>query len=222
MERLIGSLKEVFEQLQEDCKSFDEGNTKKAKDIAGRIRLLVKDGPRKDTISLLTHLNKKNIPFKDSADEYRAGPTFSNFDIYIPFSNLTISISSVYMGLVFKKVLAVDKYYFYPFCLRAGQKQLKDKSFEDWWEQIIYEDKESGYKLTRKLLILYNTEKDGVAHIDEKLPQEYKQFIESDSLNLRINGQKVVFENSPAKNSIRQIGYEVMKTLKSSLTDLLD
>ena len=225
MNRPIDGLNELYQDLIDDCISFDKNQERKAKDIAGRIRTLLKDGPNKNTISILQQLGKKNILFKDSSIQYTTQPGFSYFDINGSISNSVISVSGVYMGLVYKKVQGTDKsleFSFAPLFLREELKpQITEKSFTDWWEQIVYEDPFSNYKLTRKDLILSSAEKDGYAHFDPKLNEEYDKFLQSDSLELVINGEKIKFKNNPAKNSIRQKGFEVIETIKCNLTDYI-
>ncbi len=95
--------------------------------------------------------------------------------------------------------------------------EITEKPFDEWWNQIIYEDPHFNYKLSRKKLILSSAEKDGFAHFDLKLDDDYRKFLKEDSLELMINGEKIEFINNPAKNSIRQIGYEVILTLEKNL-----
>lgn len=225
MERIIDGFNEVYQNLVDDCNSFDNNQEKKAKDIAGRIRTLLKDGPNKNTISILQQLGKKNILFKDSAIPYTTKPGFSYFDISGSISNSVILVSGVYMGLVYKKVQSNDKtleFSFEPLFSRSNLKpEISEKTFTDWWDQIAYDDPFLKYKLTRKDLILSSAEKDGYAHFDPKLNVEYDKFLQADSLELAINGEKIKFKNNPAKNSIRQIGFEVIMTLKDNLNDLI-
>ncbi len=225
MNRPIEGFNELYQDLIDDCNSFDNNQERKAKDIAGRIRTLLKDGPNKYTISILQQLGKKNILFKDSAIPYTTNPGFSYFDINGSISNSVISVSVVYMGLLYKKVQGSDKtleFSFAPLFRRENLKpNITEKPFNDWWVQVVYEDPFSSYKLTRKDLILSSAEKDGYAHFDPTLNAEYDNFLQSDSLELVINGEKIMFKNNPAKNSIRQIGFEVIMTLKDNLNDII-
>lgn len=225
MNRPTEGLKELYQDLIDDCNSFDNNQERKAKDIAGRIRTLLKDGKSKYTISILQQLNKKNILFKDSSILYTKNPGFSYFDINGSISNSVISVSGVYMGLLYKKVEGCDgtlEFSFAPLFQRENSKpNIIEKPFKDWWEQIVYEDSFSNIRLTRENLILSSAEKDGYAHFDPTLNVEYDKFLQSDSLDLVINGEKVKFKNNPAKNSIRQIGFEVLMTLKENLNDII-
>ena len=225
MDRQVNFLNELFLDLKDDCKVFDSGQERKAKDIAGRIRTLLKDGPNRSTISLLQQLNKKNITFKDSGIKYDVKRGFSYFDILTPISNSVIVISGVYMGLVYKKVIDKSNSLEFSFAPLFQRSELKpiiiEKPFSEWWAQIIYEDPFSGYKLTREKLIMSSAEQDGFSHFDPHLNDGYKKFLQSDSLEVQINGEKIKFSNNPAKNSIRQIGYEIIETLNDKLSDII-
>jgi hypothetical protein len=225
MDRPIDGFNELFQDLIDDCNSFDNNQERKAKDIAGRIRSLLKDGPNKNTISILQQLGKKNILFKDSSIRYTTNPGFSYFDISGSITNSVISVSGVYMGLIYKKVQGAGntlEFSFAPLFRRVKLiPEIIEKPFSEWWEQIVYEDPFSKYKLSRKDLILSSAEKDGYAHFDAKLNEDYDKFLQSDSIELVINGEKIKFKNNPAKNSIRQIGFEVILTLKENLYDLI-
>ncbi len=225
MDRLIKGFNELYQNLTEDCQSYDNHNERKATDIAGRIRTLIKDG-NSQTRSILQQLDRKNIPFKDSAIPYTIQPQFSYFDVTGSMSNSVIIVSGVYMGLVYKIAQGngnLSRFSFAPL-FRRGQRipEIKEKSFSQWWEQIIYEDPISNVKLSRKNLILSSAEQDGYAHFDPQLNLNYESLLQHDSLCLEINGQNINFTNNPAKNSIRQIGYEVILTFKEHLSDLIN
>lgn len=224
MDRLINGFNELYQNLTEDCQSFDNNKVRKATDIAGRIRTLVKDG-KPQTRSILQQLDRKNIPFKDSAIPYTANPGFSFFDIYGSITNSVIIVSGVYMGLVYKifrRDEGESNFSFAPLFKREQLvPEIREIPFSAWWEQIIYEDPNSKFILSRKDLILSSAEQDGFAHLDPKLNLNYASFLEPDSLFLEINGQKINFTNNPAKNSIRQIGHEIILTLKDHLSDLI-
>jgi hypothetical protein len=225
MNRAVDGLNELYQDLLDDCASFDNCNERKAKDIAGRIRTLLKDGPKKNTNSIIQQLGRKNILFKDSAIAYSPNPGFSYFDLSASITNSVISVSGVYMGLLFKKVREVEKrleFSFEPLFRRETLKpSITDKPFDDWWEQPVYKDPFNNFTLTRKDLVLSITEKDGYAHFDQSLNKDYEKFLQFDSLELVINGEKIKFKNNPAKNSIRQIGFEVVLTIKQNLPELI-
>lgn len=151
MQRQIEGLNEVFIDLIDDCNSFDNKQERKGKDIAGRIRTLLKDGPNKNTISILQQLERKDILFRDSAIRYTKNPGFSYFNIAGNFSNNIMLIGRVYMGLVYKSVNGSvtpstmktnpPEISFTPLFKRGTQvPKINEIPFNDWWEQIIYED----------------------------------------------------------------------------------
>jgi hypothetical protein len=225
MDRIIKGFNELLLDLKDDCKSFDNNQERKAKDIAGRIRTLLKDGPGRNSLSVLTQLGRKEILYSDSAIPYTTNPGFSYFDIDAPISNSVLLASGVFMGLVYKKVHETSgllTFSFVPLFRRDHFKpEIREVPFSEWWEQIVYEDPYLNYKLSRKDLILSISEKDGYAHFDPTLNKEYEKFLKSDSLKFVINGEQINFGNNPAKNSIRQIGFEVIETLDKHLKDII-
>ncbi len=224
MERQKRIFNELLEDLREDCTSFSKGNLRKAKDIAGRIRTLLKSGPNPRTISLLKQLNRDTIQFTDSSAPFTPGANINYFTLENGGLN-NLGFSAVYMGLVYKNGIWEDgtlNLRFAPFFERSsGKPPIRDIDFDSWWNTKIYHDQNKGLELTRKQLILEMTERDGFAHTDQNLGEDYETFLEEDSLNLYDGDSKIVFANSPAKCSVRQIGYEVIDTLEKQMSDLI-
>lgn len=224
MDRRKRIFNELLEDLREDCASFSNGNLRKAKDIAGRIRTLLKSGPNPRTISVLKQLDRDTIQFIDTSAPFNPGANISYFTVENGGLH-NLGISAVYMGLVYKHGIWNDgvlNLRFAPFFERpSGKPLIKEIDFDSWWNTKIYHDQNKGLELTRKQLILEMTERDGFAHTDETLGEDYETFLEEDSLNLIDGNSKIVFANSPAKCSVRQIGYEVIATLENHMSDLI-
>ena len=72
-------------------------------------------------------------------------------------------------------------------------KSYEELNFEEWWEMIVVriDDK----VLSRKDIVLKMANKDGGAHIDTKLPKEYKDAKEL-KLTLNIRGEQTEFEKN--------------------------
>lgn len=212
---------DIILEIEEACKAFDEGTLRKASVIAQQLRILLND--TKSSTSALTHIEKKNIKFIDSALLYSSSPSFSCFEIKCDFCNKLIQVFNVYMGLVKKTVDKVKNsddvsFKFSPlfnWIIGKNFNTAPKKDFEVWWEQIIYKDHhKNDFQLSRKDLVLIMADKDGGAHIDAEIPEKYYQFCQNDSLRLNINNQIVEFENHPAGVSVIQIAYEVIESLK--------
>ncbi|HRH03398.1 MAG TPA: hypothetical protein PLN13_09365 [Bacteroidia bacterium] len=244
LSRERNALKEQYLDLIDDCRFYDMGNVRKAKDISGRLRVLLKDGPHPKTVSLLRQLELKDIAFYDSSIPYTNKPSFSYFnirtskfkDFKIIDENLTeispndketiIACSSVFMGLVGKKVIENQsglKFSFIPLHKSGLQvPELTEKDFETWWEKTIIFENPGKQQMSRKDLILSIAEQDGFAHFDKEPDETYLNFNESDALKLNVNGTFIKFTNSPAKASVRQIGYEIIKMLEDKLPNYLN
>jgi len=76
-------------------------------------------------------------------------------------------------------------------------------------------------KLTRKDLVLTVCNKDGGAHVDPKLDEVYYALSRSNSLGWKYikNGIEKDFATRPELASIRQISYEVLKSLKDGFPE---
>ena len=76
----------------------------------------------------------------------------------------------------------------------------------------------SEYSLTRKDLVLAIANKDGGVHFDNKVQKKYDEFRYSWSGGSTLvgisSGNKRGYDNIPTYPAIRQIGYELLKTLK--------
>jgi hypothetical protein len=89
--------------------------------------------------------------------------------------------------------------------------------FDEWWsEEKVFVSSES--KLTRKDLVLAVANKDGGAHFDDKVQKNYDDFRHSWSGGSTLvgtsSGKERGYDNIPIYPAIRQIGYELLATLK--------
>ncbi|UAA39804.1 hypothetical protein KIH87_05465 [Paraneptunicella aestuarii] len=186
------------------CECYDSKNEEVlALPISTAIRVLLHD--TKNSTSLLTHLNKSKENF------------FS--------TNLKDSRECVHLGLVRRVNIGVKdgvggEAKYLPLCYGkyfSTEEQGKYLSFNEWWEKEgIFVNEQS--TLTRKDLVLNVTNKDGGAHFDKKVKKNYDAFRHSWSggscLSGINSGIKRGYDNIPIYPAIRQIGYELLRTLK--------
>ena len=89
-------------------------------------------------------------------------------------------------------------------------------SFTDWWNEDIFICNET--KLTRHDLICITANKDGGAHFDKKIPKKYDDFRYSWSGKSSLVGIKSGifrgYDNIPTYPAIRQMGYELIQSLR--------
>jgi len=197
-EDLRDQLKVQIGFLVQSSDAYDRGNVDEAKRLAIALRILLHDKGR-TSVSLLTLLNKKDILFYDTALEYNPNNLLS-----MP-------------GLVMLKAGPDGGEYIPPLDMRCSKGKIP---FPQWWNNIVVVDIK-GNKSTRKDLVLTVCEKDGGAHVDPKLDEAYYAFSRSNSLGWKYQKDGVVqdFTGRPELASIRQVAYEVLKSLKDEFQE---
>ncbi|PWB51758.1 MAG: hypothetical protein C3F06_10120 [Candidatus Methanoperedenaceae archaeon] len=196
---LKSHLKEQIQFLSRSAKLYDEGFINEAKRMSVQLRILLHDTTK--STSLLTQLNKKDMLFYDHSWDDTPG-------------NLMI-----FMGLIAIE-MGCGKGSFLPLLDKWSEDTPRKKSFEDWWNKIVLDDR-NGSILTRKNLVLTVADQDGGAHIDSKLDTAYGNITRHNSLRLEFvsfNGKKG-FSNRIELASIRHIAYEVLISLKDEFTE---
>jgi len=171
--------------------------------ISTAIRVLVHD--TKNSISLLKHLNRKDIKFVST--------------------NTTLPKEKVHLGLVRRINVGVTdgeggEAKYWPLCNEKYFPMPDEENyleFEKWWsiEKIFIAPQSA---LTRKDLVLSVANKDGGAHYDGKVQKKYDDFRyawSGGSTLVGINSGKARgYDNIPTYPAIRQIAYELLKSLK--------
>jgi len=195
-------LKEQIGFLSRSAVSYDEGYESEAKRMAVVMRVLLHDNG-KTSVSLLTHLNKKEILFHDTARELNhrnllAEPTLTHIMMRTGEDRECKYIPNLDGG-----ACPVDK----------------KVPFDDWWNKKVIKD-QHGNTFSRKDLITSVCNKDGGAHIDGKLNEKYANLTRNNSL-----GFEYQLEDSGGPipgielASVRQIDYEVLKSLEDEFPE---
>lgn len=180
-----------------------------AKRIATSIRVLTHD--TNSSVSLLKQLNIKcSLKFIDSA-----APNDGILHSMTGMIGVRGSGNDDYYGLVAKvnsegQLLSVPLYQQH---LRERYKSYQKVSFDTWWNNIIMEV--SGCKLSRKDIVRFVSNKDGGAHIDKTLSDEY-YVTKNSPLNLNIMGNKVDLLRNTVYASVTQIGWELLNSIDDS------
>lgn len=200
---LHANFDEFRDLLKQLCIAFDRMDTDVfALPISTAIRVLVHD--TQNSKSLLEQLGIKGIPF---------------------LSTNTISLDEpVHLGLVRRINVGVSdgkggEARYWPHCDEryfADRSDRNKVNFDYWWsEEIIF--KSTINSLTRKDLVLAVANKDGGAHFDSKVKQNYDEFRKSWSGGTSLvgiqSGHSRGYDNIPTRPSIRQIAYELMQTI---------
>ena len=93
--------------------------------------------------------------------------------------------------------------------------------FTPWWEDIVIKDR-GGQVFTRKDLIVAMANKEGGAHVDPELDEEYARLtrLHSQGWQVITEGIRQPPDNSIVAASIRQIAHEVLISIEQALPDL--
>ena len=178
--------------ITSSCESFDHGFDDEAQRIATSLRVIFSDTKRYK--SLLTSLGIKDSTY-----------IISSVDQYIPANMLP------YSGLlqIVGEANAPSKYV--PASYPYDSIPNKWLQIEDWWNEIILDDKKDIF--TRKDLVLYVADQDGGAHVDVNLDESYANLAIRNSLGWVYHNSQTAFaplDKNPAYACIRQIAFEVM------------
>lgn len=224
---LLISLEEQLYFLDESISNFSQHKTTKklenkvignpvqtkilseieAKRIATIIRVLLHDTSTSN--SLLKQLEvKDNLCFLDTAS-----PNDGMLHSMTNMSGVRASNSNQYLGLVAKintgdSLIATPLYNQHLKEWYDGYQKLK---FDIWWNNTVINI--NGNALKRKDLILNAANKDGGAHIDAKLPNDYG-ITKKTNLILNIQGTETEFERNIVYASIAQIGWELLNSIE--------
>ena len=174
--------------LKNSCESFDNDFKDEAMRIATVIRVLLHD--TSSSVSLLEQLNLKSIKFYDSAEDFDPKSLMSHHGLV----GLTLgggTNASFYAGL--------------------GKKEYKMVLFDEWWNKNVIGDKPEN-QFTRKDLVLILANKEGGAHVDPSLKEEWYELT-----RLNSSGWEYTSEDGSSqpvegveKYSMRQIAFEVL------------
>jgi hypothetical protein len=223
----VARLAEQLAFLDASADGYDRGVESEAIRLAATIRVLVHDG-RPPSRSLLSHLQVRDrLPWTDTvAGEIRE------------------SALSVGSGLSMMRMSADGSgtSTFQPLLGQLPPERIHPAAaFVDWWNDPVLSDAD-GTSYNRRSLVLWVTNKEGGAHVDESLPSAYAALTRENSIGITqvpvpyVNGSGLGFsiaptttgitrqrldgpplENSCVLANIRQIAWELRDTLRRHL-----
>jgi len=203
---LSGHLQDQIRFLISSAESYDNGSVGEAKRLALVVRVLTHD--TSSSTSLLTQLKKKDIEFYDTSIDYDPNNLMPHMGLLM--MRLTTGSLAVY-------VAPLDN---------LSPPRMKGKvSFDEWWKKIVLKDGTGGI-YTRGDIIEVLANKEGGAHVDPKLDADYVNLSRFNSMGWQSVSSKggVITKadmGNPVFPSMRQIAYEVIKTLKEEFSNLL-
>lgn len=185
--------------LESATDAFDTGQVVEAKRIAHHVRTIVhQTGSSHALLEQLGLLSSTN--FVDTAYDVPIPPPDQK--LVGPYTPLVTNL----MGPPGTPVLAA------PLDDRSTTKVLP---FLAWWDKIVLIDSH-GIKFARKNLILLTANKEGGSHVDPELEDFHADLVRNNSLGMIWSDNGADFKPVEAIElySIRQIGHELLKTLK--------
>lgn len=204
-DELLVHLKDQIGFLLSSANSYDKGFIGEAKRLAIVTRVLLHDTG--SSTSLLAQLGKKNIGF---------------YDTCIDYDPLNLA---PHMGLIMMRLSTGSGAEYVAPLDNLSPKRKKGKvSIHDWWIKIVFKDS-SGNLFSRGGIIKILANKEGGAHVDPELDADYVNLSKFNSLGWKSVVRKgdVIREvdmGNPVFPSMRQIAYEVIKTLKDEFPDM--
>ena len=191
-QELVQHLKEQIKFLQSSCKLYDTGSEFEAKRMALTLRVLLYDSGNGSSLLGLLHLKKK-MQFISTAQPYQS----NNFLTQQCLAQMNI-------GNQGGKFLPL-----------FNNSRAKLLSCKDWLQEIVMDDsKKNVYRRIQLIKLLAN--KDGGAHVDEKICDELaplKDPYVSAWGVIDSAGMEHPMSNDVVYCSMRQMAYEVLQSL---------
>ncbi len=178
--------KQLGQQLtfvENSCSAYDRGQTHEAIRIATSLRILLHD--TRSSTSLLTHLGSKDVLLLSTCAVRTEIPYGTVFDGLSGFSGAGIRAK---LGHTSTKI---------------------QMPAADWWEQLVI-GLGQGRNLSRRIITLTAANKDGGAHVDEELPEEYELLIRG--VWETMSGGKAGPVPDHHLLYLRQMGYEILNS----------
>lgn len=211
----LDHLVEQLSFLDASCAAYDAGAKAEAKRLAATVRVLLHDTAA--STSLLKHLDvKERIGWADGIvhDHLKMLIEEQSKGNYMAMSLLT----TIKMGAGFLEnhdlVHYVPTFEIQPLGERMAP-------FDYWWTAVRLTDLNEN-ALSRKQIVLWISNKDGGAHIDQ-LPMGYRAITRESSMGTKLSnlkGKKPA-DDSPLPACMRQIAEEVRFSIRKQLSHFI-
>src|SRR5687768_15612162 len=179
--RFQHELKKQLSFIENSCMAYDQGQVNEAIRIATSLRILLHDTAL--SISLLTHLDAKDIRLLSTCRVGEIKPNTIFFDGLAGFS----------LGGPKPKL--------------GNSSSAISMPVKGWWEQFVIA-RGPAFVLSRKIIVLTAANKDGGAHVDDELPEEYLQLIRGVYEKISVGEPEFVSDHHLLY--LRQMGYEIL------------
>jgi hypothetical protein len=205
-DELVEHLREQMDLLRASGTAFDAGGLHHAKPLATVLRVMLHDTDQ--SASVLKQLGvKDSLRFMDSAE-------------HINPRNLAPTPGLVMMQMT----TGVGGSYVPPLANLAPSRMQPPLPFEEWWLNPVTRDSHDNV-FRRKDYVQTVSNKEGGAHVSENLPEKYAALTRNNSLGwMYFEGTEensAPFDTNVALPSVRQIAFEVERTVEDQLGGLL-
>lgn len=194
-DRLVQHLTDQLEFLRRSAKGFDDGFAGEACRMAVTLRTLLHN--TKQSYGLLTQLGVLT-----------ATTLFVDTSMPIEPGNLLPT-----PGLVLMRLVAGGEGTYTP-RLDEGPLPTRLVAFDTWWTDAVTKYGE-GVLQSRKNYVLTLANKEGGAHVDPSLNEEYEALVTNNALGFQFSIGEDAFEDfrgNPVAASVRQIAHEFLAT----------
>lgn len=215
---LLTMLDELISHMKAASERFDQGDMVEARRLAGHIRTLVH--PTGESPALIDQLGlHENLTWVDTAGV--ANPK-------TPFSTACLTLMMIRTGSRGRGEYVPKLGMYPPAPIRTrngGQIERGSRiPFDHWWTNPVVKDA-AGIGYSRKQLVLALANHEGAAQLDPEVKAAYDSLIDSRSLGWVVSGETAsaagAFERNPVMASVRQIGYEVIQSIRQQ-RDIID
>jgi len=199
---LLVHFEQQMKAIASSADAYDRGELWEAARLANAVYMLVQDGKRKKTVSILTQVGiLAALEFVSSARKYRPG-------------NMLPEVLLVRMRLEIADGKGSACYEPY---LENGPEGTHLLPFDTWWNHEPIFGVPNGNPLTRMALVGSLRDQDGGGHLDDKITNaEYIRLSKDERggwMLLAPDGTKSPLQNAHLA-AMRQIAWEVQETLK--------
>ncbi|MBI9075694.1 MAG: hypothetical protein JEZ02_09810 [Desulfatibacillum sp.] len=179
--------------LESSAKAFDEGELREAIRMATQVRVLMHE--TRNSKSLLGQLNVRHtLKYNDTSAPYRPDDLMS------------------YTGLCAIKVSDTIASYHAPLNTRGWKP--KKVTLGQWWNGFVVDDR-AGTTLSRKDVVSLLANKEGGAHVDTNMSNEYKKLKTGELAKwVKVDTEGDGFMRDFHLFTMRQITYEMLVTLE--------
>lgn len=198
-EDLERELNEQLALLRLACQSYDAGHEIVGRHISVSLRLLLNQRPPRQA-ALLAQLGMRDGRFWNTAPPINPRNLLPHMPMVAGHMHATGGRYAPVLG----GVEDLARWTFFP----------------EWWTETVLTDPQRN-RFSRMDLVIMVANTDGGAHVDPELDEAYEALSRRNSLGWQFvnrGGAASAFEGRPELACIRQIAYEVLRTLDARLT----